>query len=173
MVKEALRWRPVSAGGIPHALIQDDEYLGYKIPAGATIIGNHWSIHLEDQVYKEPYRFYPDRWITDPGLPLMPFGFGRRICTGQHIAKNSLTINIARLLWGFDFGLATNKTTGKIIEVDEMAMTQGFNSRPMPFMASITPRSQEKKEIIETGWASAEKNIDVILEKIKATSRSA
>ena len=173
VVKEVLRWRPVSAGGIPHALTQDDEYLGYKIPAGATIIGNHWSIHLDDQVYKEPYRFYPDRWISDPGLPLMPFGFGRRICTGQHIAKNSLTINIARLLWGYDFGLATDKTTGKTIEVDEMAMTQGFNSRPMPFMASITPRCQEKRKIIEAGWASAEKDIDVILDKIKATSRPA
>ena len=101
VVKEVLRWRPVSAGGIPHAVTQDDEYMGYKIPAGATIIGNHWSIHLDDQVYDEPYRFYPDRWIKDPGLPLKPFGFGRRVCTGQHIAKNSLTINIARLLWGF------------------------------------------------------------------------
>ena len=27
LVKETLRWRPVSAGGIPHAVTQDDEYM--------------------------------------------------------------------------------------------------------------------------------------------------
>lgn len=28
MVKEVLRWRPVSAGGILHTVIQDDKYMG-------------------------------------------------------------------------------------------------------------------------------------------------
>ena len=166
-VKEVLRWRPVSAGGIPHALTQDDEYMGYRIPAGATVIGNHWSIHLDDQVFKDPYRFNPDRWIEDQSLPLMAFGFGRRICTGQHIARSSLAINIARLLWGFDFALAVDQN-GRMIDVDDMAMTQGFNSRPMPFEAKITPRSQEKRSIIEAGWQNSEKDIDVILDDIKA-----
>jgi cytochrome P450 len=27
LAKETLRWRPVSAGGIPHAVTQDDEYM--------------------------------------------------------------------------------------------------------------------------------------------------
>lgn len=168
VVKEVLRWRPVSAGGIAHAVTQDDEYMGYKIPAGATVIGNHWSIHLDDQVYKDAYRFSPDRWIEQPDLPLMPFGFGRRICTGQHIARNSLSINIARLLWGFDFAVPVDKQTGRKVEVDEMAFTQGFNSRPMPFEAKITVRSEKKKDIIQRTWDFAEHDIDVILDKIRA-----
>jgi len=28
--------------GLPHLAIQDDEYLGYRIPAGATVIANSW-----------------------------------------------------------------------------------------------------------------------------------
>ena len=167
IVKEVLRWRPVSAGGIAHAVTQDDDYMGYRIPKDATVLGNHWAIHLDDQVFAEPYQFNPDRWIENPSLPLMAFGFGRRICTGQHLARNSLTINIARLLWGFDFNHALDEN-GRPILVDEMAFTQGFNSRPMPFQAKITPRSPDKLKIIEAGFQSAEKDIDVIMAKIKS-----
>jgi cytochrome P450 len=56
-VSEVLRWRPVSAGGIPHAVTQDDQYMGYHIPKGATVIGNHWSISPDDDVFDEPYEF--------------------------------------------------------------------------------------------------------------------
>jgi hypothetical protein len=168
VVKEVLRWRPVSAGGIAHAVTQNDEYMGYKIPAGATVIGNHWSIHLDDQVYEDPYRFFPDRWIEHPDLPLMPFGFGRRICTGQHIARNSLSINIARLLWGFDFAIPVDEVTQQPLVPDEFAFTQGFNSRPRPFHANICPRSQQKQNIIQTAWNAEEKDIDLILEKIRS-----
>lgn len=39
-VKEALRWMPASPIGIPHALTRDDEYMGYRMPRGATVIYN-------------------------------------------------------------------------------------------------------------------------------------
>lgn len=168
VVKEVLRWRPVSAGGIPHAVTQDDEYMGFHIPKGATVIGNHWSIHLDENIYKDPYIFNPDRWIEDPALPLAAFGFGRRICTGQHIAKNSLYINITRLLWAFDIGYAWEEVGGvkKRCEVDPFAFTQGFNSRPEPFKAIFTARSLEKVAIIQDQWTKAEKNIDIMLTEI-------
>lgn len=37
-VKEALRWMPTAILGMPHAVIQDDEYMGYKIPKGAGVM---------------------------------------------------------------------------------------------------------------------------------------
>ncbi len=40
--KETLRWFPTAALGIPHSVIQDDEYMGYKIPKGASVICNIW-----------------------------------------------------------------------------------------------------------------------------------
>ncbi|KAJ9608029.1 hypothetical protein H2200_007017 [Cladophialophora chaetospira] len=164
IVKETLRWRPVSAGGIPHAVIQDDEYMGYHIPAGSTVIGNHWSIHLDENVYDDPYRFNPDRWNEQPDLPLAAFGFGRRVCTGQHIAKNSLYINIARILWAFDVGYQYKIVNGtkQRCEVDALAFTQGFNSRPSKFEASFVPR-EGKKLIVKQMWDEAEKDLDVVM----------
>jgi cytochrome P450 len=163
-VSEVLRWRPVSAGGIPHAVSQDDEYMGYHIPKGTTVIGNHWSISLDDDVFDEPYEFRPDRWIKNTDLPQPGFCFGRRVCTGQHVARNSLFINISRLLWAFDIGHAVED--GKEVPVDSMAMTQGFNSRPMPFKASFRIREPGRKAVIEKAWADAEKDVEVILNRI-------
>lgn len=40
--KESLRWMPGFMLGIPHAVTQDDTYLGYRIPKGATVILNVW-----------------------------------------------------------------------------------------------------------------------------------
>ena len=43
-VKESLRWMPGVPLGTPHAATQDDYYMGYKIPKGATIILNVWYV---------------------------------------------------------------------------------------------------------------------------------
>ncbi|KAL6248757.1 hypothetical protein RBB50_003819 [Rhinocladiella similis] len=169
ILKETLRWRPVSAGGIPHAVTQDDEYMGYRIPAGATVIGNHWAIHLDENVYDDPLEFKPDRWIENSDLPLAPFGFGRRICTGQHIAKNSLFINIARILWTFDVGYKHKVVNGRKerIEVDPYAFTQGFNSRPQKFEASFQVRESRRADVVKQVWQETEKDIDTVMEQIQ------
>lgn len=35
---ETLRWKPVIPTGLPHGVIQDDEYNGYFIPKGTNIL---------------------------------------------------------------------------------------------------------------------------------------
>nr|OQO28664.1 hypothetical protein B0A51_04775 [Rachicladosporium sp. CCFEE 5018] len=42
IVKEVLRWRPVTAGGVPHQLIKDDTYEGYFLPANTIVHANQW-----------------------------------------------------------------------------------------------------------------------------------
>lgn len=44
VLKEVLRWAPVGNLLLPHRVIQDDEYLGYRIPKDTTIIANVWSV---------------------------------------------------------------------------------------------------------------------------------
>lgn len=43
-VKETLRWMPTNILGVPHCVLQDDEYMGYKVPRHATIIMNVWYV---------------------------------------------------------------------------------------------------------------------------------
>ena len=170
--KEVLRWRPVSAGGIPHAVTQDDEYMGYHIPKGVTVLANHWAIDLDEEVYgPDALDYRPSRWLEDPDLPLASFGYGRRVCTGQHIAMNSLFINIARVLWAFDIEHATD-VSGNRIQADPLGYSQGFNSGPLPFKAKFVVRSEERRAAMEKAWADAEKDVGMLLDDIqRATSK--
>lgn len=84
-VKEVHRWRPVLPGGVPHAVTADDEYMGYHIPKGATIVGGHWAISMDEKMYPNPDAFEPERFLRNPDLPYSQFGFGRRKCIGEQI----------------------------------------------------------------------------------------
>lgn len=93
LVNETLRWRPIVVGGVPHATKTEDEYMGYRIPAGSIVLANHFAIARDESVFgPQTDEFIPERWISDEGdlkdLPQTGFGFGRRICTGRHIARN-------------------------------------------------------------------------------------
>ncbi|CAE6456237.1 unnamed protein product, partial [Rhizoctonia solani] len=78
VLREVLRWQPVTPIAIPHVSVEDDEYRGYFIPKGAVVIGNVWAIGHNESVYQDPEQFNPDRFL-DPQIPKPPsFGFGRR-----------------------------------------------------------------------------------------------
>lgn len=162
--KEVLRWRPVAVlGGTPHASTEEDEYQGFHIPAGTTILGNSWSINLNDEYYPQPNTFDPVRFLAPGDLIALgidkqlylskmvhpsksghsSFGWGRRICPGADLASNSLFIALARLLWAYDILPCEGRT------YDTMAYTEGFNIRPKPFECIIRIRSQRHREIVE------------------------
>ncbi|OJA12084.1 hypothetical protein AZE42_02186 [Rhizopogon vesiculosus] len=107
-ISEALRWRPGPiANGFAHRTTKDENYC---IPAGTTVFGNHWAISRDPEVYPEPDAFKPRRWINDEGrLRADPqffiYGFGRRVCPGQHIANRSVFITSLLTLWAFQLSL--------------------------------------------------------------------
>ncbi|KAL2138150.1 hypothetical protein VTI28DRAFT_7374 [Corynascus sepedonium] len=156
-VKEVLRWRSVAIiGGQPHSPTQDDTYNGWLIPAETWVQGNVWAIHHHEREFPDPDRFYPERYLegNDHRRPFpgdrgyMTFGWGRRVCSGQALAEQGTWITVARLLWGFDIRKAKDPRTGKEIDVDIFAFTNGLNMRPQPFPCEIVPRSEEIREAI-------------------------
>lgn len=44
IVKESIRWMPTTVMAAPHSVTQDDSYMGYRIPAGATVLANVWFV---------------------------------------------------------------------------------------------------------------------------------
>jgi cytochrome P450 len=46
-VREVFRWRPITPDGMHHAVIEEDEYMGYRIPKGTTVVANHWLLDLD------------------------------------------------------------------------------------------------------------------------------
>ncbi|KAG1820042.1 cytochrome P450 [Suillus variegatus] len=139
---ESLRWRPVSFGGFAHRASKDIIWKNYLIPAGATVIGNHWAIANDPEVFPDPHRFDPQRWIDDAGrvrddLRFFTFGFGRRVCPGQHLANRSIFINTALIMWAFR--LSENPAA----KIDTFAFSDTSNIQAAPFEICFAKRVDE------------------------------
>ncbi|KAI1503389.1 cytochrome P450 [Biscogniauxia marginata] len=170
-VKETLRWMPGALNGIPHAALRDDEYLGYTIPKGATVMYNVWAVHNDGQRHPSPRVFDPSRWAGDSQTSAeaaanadvtkrdhFAFGAGRRLCPGIYIADRSLLLATARLLWAFDFRRAKDANGNDIIpDMDDL--TDSLFSLPRPFKADIIPR-EGKAELIMEEWDKMREFLD-------------
>lgn len=171
-IKESMRWMPTAIVGVPHAVIQDDEYMGYTIPKGAGVMWNVWAIHRDPGRYSDPHRFDPSRFAGDTQTAAeaatnpdaakrdqFVFGAGRRLCQGMHIAERSLFLAMARLLWAFDIKTARG-VDGAEIMPDAADLTEGLLVQPKPFPARIVPRDGVKAERVKSEWKSMELLLD-------------
>nr|OQO31889.1 hypothetical protein B0A51_01084 [Rachicladosporium sp. CCFEE 5018] len=165
VAKEVLRWRPVTAGGLPHMLVKDDVY---KLPSGESVFLKagtcvhpvQWSIHREEKLYPDPESFRPERWLDNkwptfreplekfPNLQsYSAFGFGRRICPGLNIAERSLYILIMRIAWAADIR-AKKDGQGRELLPPSYDYVTGFNVQPKPFKFDLTVRSGQQ-DVVE------------------------
>ena len=163
-IKEVLRWRPVLPIGVAHSPIKDDEYLGYRIPKGAIVVGNQWAINMNDESFQNPHEFRPERWLQHPDQPLCAFGFGRRICPGKQIAQNSLFIAIARILWAYN--VSHCYFNGKKVPIDSLDIPQTLLGTPSPFQASFSIKSPEHQRIVEQEWESTVTDVNLTMDHV-------
>lgn len=163
-VKETLRWRPVTAGGLPHQITAKvDYYQGYRIPKGSIVHPVQWAIHRDEELYPKPDEFIPERWL-EPGWPtykepletypnltnFSAFGFGRRICPGHHIAERSLNIEVASIAWACEI----REKSGKKPPLYDY--TVGFNAQPKWFDFELKARKGRDKLVrdhYQAAWA--------------------
>jgi cytochrome P450 len=122
VLQEILRWATPAPIGLPHATSADDYYQGYYIPAKTTIIPNIWAMTHDAEQYPDPFTFNPERFMKrhpsdtvqrDPRQ--LVFGFGRRMCPGQHVGEASVFIQMATTLAALDISKALDKD-GRPIE---------------------------------------------------------
>lgn len=80
---------------LPHRLTEEDTYEGYRIPKNATVIANTWAVLHDPELYPEPFKFDPGRFLVvgehssvnnheiNPDSRTFAYGFGRRQCPGM------------------------------------------------------------------------------------------
>jgi cytochrome P450 len=96
-----------------------------RVPKGGDFIANHWvlegmqvgiSIFCANNSklnFKDPEIFAPERWTddtvywSDDRRAMQAFSYGLRNCIGHNLAKMEMRLVLARLIWEFDWEIAT------------------------------------------------------------------
>ncbi|KAF9066797.1 cytochrome P450 2 Le.CYP2 [Rhodocollybia butyracea] len=150
--QEVMRLHPPLPLGIRHVSTEDDFYKGYHIPKGCAVVPNIWAMNRDPNVYSEPDKFIPERFLDSPTGPftsindIYAFGFGRRVCIGRHMADNTVWLTIASVLATLHLCKAKDDE-GNEIEIPG-EFTHIFFRHPKPYHSSIVPRDPQARDLI-------------------------
>jgi cytochrome P450 family 110 len=106
-VKESLRLNSAAANGSARKIVRPFEIGGYVLPPGTMVnVGIHL-LHRRPELYPNPERFEPERFLGTKINPYhwVPFGGGARRCLGMAFALQEMKIVLATLLRRLEFEL--------------------------------------------------------------------
>jgi cytochrome P450 len=93
-LKETLRCYPAAWVG-PRRTTRDVTLAGVPVPAEIGVQYSSWVTHHLPQLYPDPFRFDPDRFLPEreaalPRGAYIPFGGGSRMCLGKRFGEYEL-----------------------------------------------------------------------------------
>jgi cytochrome P450 family 135 len=99
VVLETLRLRPVISI-VNRTLKEPFEVGGYTLPAGVKVAPCIYLVHRRADVYPEPERFLPERFLEQPPgtYTWIPFGGGVRRCLGGAFAQFEMEVVLRELV---------------------------------------------------------------------------
>ena len=146
VVKEVLRLHP--PGPLlswARLAITDTTIDGYHVPAGTTAMVNMWAITRDPDVWVDPLKFMPERFVSKDSadvefsvlgsdLRLAPFGSGRRTCPGKTLGLTTVSFWIGSLLHEFEWV----KSDGNPVDLTEMLRLSCEMANPLK--VKVQPR---------------------------------
>jgi cytochrome P450 family 135 len=99
VIKETLRLRPVIAL-VLRKLVEPMEIGGRLLPAGVSVAPSIHLVHRRPEIYPEPERFRPERFLERPPgtYTWIPFGGGVRRCLGAAFAEFEMAVVLRELV---------------------------------------------------------------------------
>ncbi|KAG8681843.1 hypothetical protein FRC11_000598 [Ceratobasidium sp. 423] len=149
LLAEIVRWHPSAPFGVPHVCTEENVYRGYRIPKGAIMIGHITAMVRDERVYKDADKFDPDRFLDLNLPPSQAFGWGLRVCPGQHFFEEIFYFGVALILATLKIERCKDENGKEIISTQEMLPNSAIEC-PVPFKVRITPRSEQHAELIRT-----------------------
>jgi cytochrome P450 family 135 len=98
-IQETLRLRPVISI-VLRKLTEPVEIGGYELPAGVSVAPCVYLVHRNPEIYPEPQRFLPERFLERPPgtYTWIPFGGGVRRCLGASFAQFEMAVVLRELV---------------------------------------------------------------------------
>jgi cytochrome P450 len=105
-LKEAMRLFPAGTW-TGRLAVQDFELDSHSFPKGTWILMSPYITHRIPEVFPEPYKFRPERWLSihPSAYEFMPFSAGPRYCIGTSLALMQLKIALTILFKRYRFAL--------------------------------------------------------------------
>lgn len=104
VIQEALRIYPPS-WLVARTTTREVALGGHRVPAGTLILVSQYVLHHLPDIFPEPHRFDPDRWLAarpgpDPAVrhAYVPFGAGPTKCLGEQFASAEAVLALASIL---------------------------------------------------------------------------
>lgn len=108
--REAMRLNPV-VPLVGRVLLRPANVGGYDLPAGTPIACSIYLAQRRPEVYPDPERFDPSRFLGKKPTPaeFFPFGGGMRRCIGAAFALYEMRIVLARIFERAELSLAARR----------------------------------------------------------------
>ena len=128
---ETLRIYPVVLFAFPRILQAPIQLMGYNIPKGMMLAPCIYLVHHRPDIYPEPKRFKPERFLERQFSPYeyFPFGGGNRRCIGAAFAMFEMKLVLAKVLSRYSLELAENRPVLPVRRGLTMAPSGGVRLR--------------------------------------------
>ncbi|WP_324631046.1 cytochrome P450 [Phormidium sp. CCY1219] len=105
---ETLRIYPVAMLTFPRVVCEPMELLGYDLEPGTAVVGCIHLLHQREDLYPQPDKFKPERFLERQFSPyeFLPFGAGVRRCIGAALAQYEMKLGLATILSHYELALA-------------------------------------------------------------------
>lgn len=147
LVKETLRFWTVIPICLPRESTKEIVYNGARIPAGTTFFMNAWAADYDEDHFKMPYQFIPERYLDQSegaGTPHYGYGAGSRMCAGSHLANRELYTAYIRLITAFKMTPPKDSADRPILDAIECnAIPTALTTEPKPFKVGFEARDAE------------------------------
>jgi cytochrome P450 len=106
---ETLRRYPLAPAPAARKLLRPMELLGYTLPAGTGVSVAIGIAHFREDLYPDPLRFRPERFLERKFTPFefVPFGGGARRCLGAAMAAYEMRLVLGTVLPRYRLRLAS------------------------------------------------------------------
>jgi phenylacetate 2-hydroxylase len=148
LYKEILRYFTVIRMSLPRRSINDIDYNGVIIPGGTLFYMNAFAGDYDENHFKDPYTFDPERYLGDvDGTPHFAYGVGSRMCAGAHLANRELFTIFIRLITAFRILEPKNRENAAVVDgMEANGCHTALVAEPKPFNCRFEPRNKELLE---------------------------
>nr|XP_060640769.1 cytochrome P450 2C20-like [Anolis sagrei ordinatus] len=140
VIHEIQRSLSIALAALPHAMAKDTPFRGYIIPKGTTIFPVLISVLHDNKEFPNPKEFDPGHFLDEEGTfrksdYFIPFSAGKRICTGEGLARMELFLFFTSILQNFKLKPITDPEN-----IDITPLPKPIIRFPRPYKFCVIPR---------------------------------